>query len=380
MKNKFYAKFIAVLFFSMFFTCAYCIDSVRKDIKVGIIINADSFTAANTKDFFITDSTGKNLKLTKGNVKLSFDGKNLTAGKYSLSLPVRIDSKNGLIFADKKAYRGYLTVNKSGNKINVINILPVDDYLKGVLPKEAPTSWKIETLKAQAVISRTYLLANLNKHSAQGFDLCSTTHCQVYGGAEGETVPSNTAVVKTKNEVLTFDGKLANTFFHANCAGHTEDPKYVWGLSTTPAYLLGVKCGYCSGTPHSNWESSIDESFIIKKLETAGHKVGAIQSIKIKDKTKAGMAKEIEIKHSKGTLVMNANKFRLAVDAWQVKSVTLESIKKQGNKFVFKGSGWGHKVGLCQWGAKGMGDAGKTYKQILAHYYPKTKLEKVVYK
>ncbi|MCL2390188.1 MAG: SpoIID/LytB domain-containing protein [Endomicrobia bacterium] len=373
--------FFTLLFFSLFFSYAYSVDAVRKEIRIGIILNTGSFTVANTAEFYITDSSGKKLKLTKGNARLSYDGKNLcVGGQYFLSLPVKIHSNNGIIFADKKAYRGYITVNKSGQKINVINVLSVEDYLKGVLPKEAGSSWNIETLKAQAVISRTYMLANFNRHSAQGFDLCSTTHCQVYGGAEGETLSCNTAVVQTKAEVLTYDGKLAQTVFHANCAGHTEDPKYVWNWNATPDYLAGVKCGYCGNTPHSNWEVALDGDFIMKKLESSGYKLGAIKSIKVKGTTKAGSAKEIEIKHAKGTLTLNAYKFRLAVDAWKIKSVTFESIKKQDGKFIFKGKGWGHKVGLCQWGAKGMGDAGKTYKKILKHYYPGTKLEKIEYK
>jgi stage II sporulation protein D len=370
-----------MFFCNLFFSYAYCAAGAGEEIKIGIILNADSFTAANVSEFYITDSAGKKLKLTKGKVRLSYDGKTISAGgKYSLSLPVEIRGGNNIIFADKKAYRGYITVRAYGKKINVINVLSIEDYTKGVLPKEASASWNMEALKAQAVISRTYTLANLNKHSSQGFDLCSTTHCQVYGGAQEEALSCNTAVVYTKGEVLTYGGKLAQTVFHANCAGHTEDPKYVWGWKDSPAYLSGIKCKYCAGSPHSRWETALDEDFITKKLESAGYKTGSVKSVKIKGKTKAGSAKEIEIKSANGTIVMNAYKFRLAVDAWKIKSVTFESIKKRDGKFVFKGKGWGHKVGLCQWGAKGMGDAGKSYKQILEYYYPKTKLEKTEYK
>lgn len=374
--RRFFAVFISMLFF---IAHAYALNPVRKDIRVGIILNADSFVAASTDDFTVVDADKRRFKLSKGMVKLSSVEGGLLIGKSKLVLPVKIESK-GIIFANKKPYRGYLTVNKTGkDKINIINVLPVEDYIKGVLPKEASPGWHIESLKAQAAISRTYTLANFNKHSSQGFDMCSTTHCQVYGGAGVEAVSCNKAVSATKREVLTYNEKLAQTVFHANCGGHTEDPKYVWNwTASTPEYLKGVKCTYCSGAPHAAWEKGIDEKVIRDKL--AAYNVGKIRSIKVKNVTPAGSAKEIEIVHSKGTLMMNAYKFRLAVDAWQIRSTAFDGIKKHGEQFIFKGKGWGHKVGLCQWGAKGMADSGKKYKQILQHYYPKTKLEKAVYK
>ena len=355
------------------------LNPVNKNIRVGIIINTDSFSAAATDDFYIKGEDGRKFKLTKGMVKISLSKDGLLIGNYAVNLPVKIESSNGIIFADKKPYRGFLYVNKSGNKINVINVLSIEDYIKGVLPKEASAGWGIEALKAQAVISRTYTLSNITKHSKQGFDMCDTTHCQVYGGAAVEALSCNKAVSATKGNVLSYDGKFAQTVFHANCGGHTEDPKYVWNWSgETPAYLKGIKCGYCDNAPHANWEKSIAESFIREKL--SGYNVGKIASIKIKDVTPAGSAQKVVIKHGKGTLEMNAYKFRLAVDAWQIRSTTFDDIKKESGNFIFKGRGWGHKVGLCQWGAKGMADKGKKYKSILSHYYPKTKIEKIKYK
>jgi stage II sporulation protein D len=122
----------------------------------------------------------------------------------------------------------------------------------------------------------------------------------------------------------------------------------------------------------------LDESFIREQL--SDNNVGKIKNIKIKGKTSAGAAKKLKIIHSKGEVTLNAYQFRLAVDAWQIKSHAFDFIKTDGDKFYFKGRGWGHKVGLCQWGAKGMAEKGKTYKEILAHFYPGTKIKKVVYK
>ncbi|MDR1926266.1 MAG: SpoIID/LytB domain-containing protein, partial [Endomicrobium sp.] len=304
--------------------------------------------------------------------------KGVQINKHILSLPIKIEPSDGIIFANAKPYRGYLILKKSGDKINVINVLLIEDYIKGVLPKEVSCDWPIETLKVQAVISRTYSIANLNKHSAQGFNMCSTTHCQVYGGAGVETASCNKAVLLTQYEILTFGGQFAQTVFHANCGGHTEDPQYVWNWENTPSYLRGVKCGYCKKMPNTNWEKSLDERFIREKLSK--NNIGKIKKIKVKEKTPIGCAKNLKIVHSKGKLLLNAYQFRLAVDAWQIKSHFFDSIKKDGNKFHFKGRGWGHKVGLCQCGAKVMGEKGKDYKDILFHFYPGTILEKVTYK
>jgi len=362
----------------LLFLPLYGAQSVNKTVKTGIILNARSFTAACNDEFYVT-AAGRKFKLSKGMVNISAAGDNsVMMEKYKIPLPLKIESSKGIVFANGNAYRGYFTVVKAGKKINVINVLDIEDYIKGVLPKEAGPDWPLEALKAQAVISRTYTAANLGRHAADGFDMCNTTHCQVYGGAGAESLSCNKAVAETYGEVVTYEGKFAQTVFHANCGGHTEDPKYVWGWTqATPEYLKGVKCGYCGGDTHFRWEKTLDESFIREKL--SAYKIGKIKSIKVKGVTPAGSAKEIQIVHSKGTFTMNAYKFRTAVDAWQIKSTTFDGIKKDGDKFTFKGRGWGHKVGLCQWGAKGMAEKGKKYKYILEYYYPKTKIEKIEY-
>lgn len=372
-------KIFVICFILLFFTPAGYAYTAKKNIRVGIITDAVSFSVAATDEFVITGADGRKFRLTKGMAVIAVCEGGFKMGKFTVKPPLKIESSNGIIFANKKAYRGFLTAGKFNSKAVVVNVLTVEDYLKGVLPKEASPGWGAEALKTQAVISRTYTLANMGKHEGMGFDMCNTTHCQVYGGAAWEALSTNMAVSATKNEVLTYDGKLAQTVFHASCGGHTEDPRYVWNWSAnTPVYLRGVKCGYCANAPHAYWEKVLDESFVRRKLSKYG--VGKIKSIGIKGVTPAGSAREIAIKHGKGTLEMNAYKFRLAVDAWQIRSTTLDSVKKNGDKIRFKGRGWGHKVGLCQWGAKGMADKGKKYKDILEYYYPKTKVQKVKYR
>ncbi|MDR1943023.1 MAG: SpoIID/LytB domain-containing protein [Endomicrobium sp.] len=368
---------LKILFFSisLFFSNSYALDNVQKNIRIGIVLDEMSVTIGSSRNFFVYDSSGKKLKLTKGTVNISCSQRSARIGKYDLSLPLRIEPLNGVIFVNSKPYRGYLVLKKSGKKMNVINVLDIEDYIKGVLPKEVSCDWHAEALKAQAVISRTYVISNLNRHSAQGFDLCSTTHCQVYGGLGAETKKTNHAVLETNGKVLTYLGKPAQTVFHASCGGHTEDPKYIWGWKETPPYLKGVKCRYCRNSPHAKWAQVLDKNFLENKL-----KIGKIKNIKIKGKTPFGAAKELEITHSNGKCILNGYEFRLGVDAWKIKSHFLNSIKIKNDKICFKGKGWGHKAGLCQHGAKGMAEKGKTYSTILYHFYPGTKIETVDYK
>ncbi|MDR1259904.1 MAG: SpoIID/LytB domain-containing protein [Endomicrobium sp.] len=379
MKNKIFS--VSVIIIITLFMCnnTYSFNFVEKNINIGIIINTSSFMVECSKNFFITDVLNKKLSFDQGTIRIFCVEKNTYVNEHILTLPIKIESLDEIIFIESKPYRGYFIVKESNDsKLNVINVLSIEDYIKGVLPKEIGSDWELEALKAQAVISRTYAISNLNKHLSQGFDLCSTTHCQVYGGAGVETDTCNKALLLTQHEFLTYNRKFANTVFHANCGGHTENPKYIWNWKIVPPYLKGVKCYYCKNAPYTNWEKTLDESFIRKKLLN-NNNIGKIKNIKIIDKTNIGTAKKIEILHSNGKLILNAYKFRLIVDAWQIKSHSFYSIKNYNNKFNFKGKGWGHKVGLCQWGAKFMAEKGKNYRDILYYFYPGTKISKIIY-
>ncbi|MDR0724293.1 MAG: SpoIID/LytB domain-containing protein [Endomicrobium sp.] len=367
---------ILIILLYIIFPCKslYALEIRNKNVDIGICINVSSASIGCSKSFIILDIFGKKLKFSKGVVNLDCTSKGIKINKYTLKAPVKIIPSNDVVFVNSKPYLGQLTIQKSKNKMTVINVLPIEEYLKGVVPKEVSALWPIEALKAQAVISRTYTIANLNKHKDQGFNLCSTTHCQVYGSLSCQAHSTNQAVKETNKEVLTYEDKVIQAVFHATCGGRTDSPKYVWNWQDVPPYLKGVKCGYCHNAPYKTWEQILDERYIDEKL-----KIGKIKKIKIKGKTQAKAAKELEITHSKGKLSLSAYKFRTLIGTWKIKSHTFDSIKVKDDRIYFKGKGWGHKVGLCQEGAKGMAEKGKTYKKILIYFYPKTKIETINY-
>lgn len=372
---------IITLFFLLFFIPVHIFADlkVKETVTVGILFDIESLNIASDKKYSIKNSE-KTLNLSEGNINLRILGDKIIVGKYNLKLPVKITS-DSYILVNKVIYRGNILIRLSKNgKLNIINVLNIEDYLKGVLPKEASASWDIEALKVQAVISRSYAVKNLNRHIAENFNVCPTVHCQVYGGASAENEKCNKAIADTQGQVLMFDGEIAQTVFHASCGGYTEDPKYVWDWKNeTPDYLKGRKDKYCSDSPHNKWTCALSETTIRKKLLAAGYKIENIKDITLSGKTDGNAKEFVIIKHKEGKLKLKAYKFRLAVDSGLIKSAMIKNIKRKGTDFIFSGRGWGHRVGLCQCGAQAMAEKGFSYKKILQYYYPKTEIKNIEY-
>lgn len=370
--------FIIVIQFLFSFVNLYA-KGYGEYIKVGILSNQKQLTLASDKNYSLIYNN-KKYSLSAGKINIKISNKEAIFLNGTYKLPVKFVSTKCFVINDK-IYRGNIIIDASSNgKINVINELKIEDYLKGILPKEANASWNLETLKAQAVISRSYALKNLGKHSKEGYDVCSSVHCQVYGGASCEHKHCNKAIYDTAGEVIFYKDKIAQTLFHAACGGHTEDPKYVWQWKIqTPEYLKGRKDPYCKNNPHSNWTATVPELQIRQKLISSGYKIGKINKILTSGTTKGKAVKDFIIVHSKGRTKINSYTFRLTVNPDTIKSTMITSIKYKNKSFVFKGNGWGHKVGLCQWGAKVMGDKKFSYKEILKFYYPATTIRKITY-
>jgi len=278
-------------------------------------------------------------------------------------------SSSKSIKVNKRSYRGSIEVKKSGKrKLTVINIIDIEKYLCGVIKMEISPRWPKESVKAQVIAARTFALKNRGKHKDEGFDICSTVNCQVYGGVTAEDKVSNKYVNETRGEVMTYRGQLINSSFHGICGGMTEEPKNVWNGGKTIPYLRSVRCNFCKNAPGFNWEKKIPLYKIREKLQAAGVEVGKIRSLMVLRKTRTGRASKIRVTGSKGTEVVTAGKIRSLLGTNVIKS-TMFTLQKKGNNIVFKGKGWGHGVGMCQEGARGMAKKGYTYKQILKYYY-----------
>lgn len=205
------------------------------------------------------------------------------AGREVLFVPAR--NVPGFLVKGNK-YRGDMKAIPSswGNGITLINVLPMEDYLKGVVPSEIVPSWRMDAIKAQAVAARTYATYHRNGYRSSGYDVTDDTRTQVYRGFSAETAATNRAVSETAGEVVTYAGKPIDALFHSSGGGFTENSENVWG-SVIP-YLRGVK-EESSTYLMTPWKKTMTMASFTKSLENAGYKIGDLKSIKLSHLKKA---------------------------------------------------------------------------------------------
>lgn len=283
---------------------------------------------------------------------------------------------SGFIQVNHTPYRGNIAILKRTG-LTVVNHVLVEDYLYGVVPKEMPPSWNAEALRAQSVAARTFALKNRKRHSAEGFDLCSTSHCQVYEGMSAETRTTTAAVDSTHGEVLFYKGAIMDALFHTDSGGMTESSEYVWGSSVP--YLRSVAEVQMQTQP---WNRTVSMSEFVQKLEKNGRAIGTLKEVRLSpltvgkgssDRSPSGRVRSAEFVGTKGRITLSGNDLR---STFSLPS-TLFSIRVGKTDINFSGYGSGHGLGLSQWGAQALADKGKSYKDILFHYYTDVTLEKL---
>lgn len=292
-------------------------------------------------------------------------------------LVIRPAAKAGELSLDGRRYRGALELRHKGGGLTAVNIVPIDGYLRSVVPEEMPVDWPAEAIKAQSVAARSFALASRGRHASEGYDLCTTTHCQLYTGTAAEKSASNAAIKATRGEVLTYGGKPIEALFHTDSGGMTENSEAVWG-SHVP-YLRAAKDTPAKTMP---WTKTISRADLERKLAAKGHDIGKVRSIALsplaigraaKDRTASGRVKTMTVKGTKGTATLSGTTWRSLLG---LKS-TLFDAKLAKDMVTFTGYGSGHGLGISQWGAERMATRGASYADILHHYYTGTKLQQL---
>lgn len=345
-------------------------------VEIAILSDVNRVSISGEKELKII-SKDKTVNFSAGNYSATVVEDGLKIGKKNFGSRVEIIS-SGFLKVNGRGYRGSLIlIKKAKSRFTVVNRVELEQYLYGVMKPEISPDWPEATLKAQAVISRTYALKNLNKHSTEGFNLCDTVHCQVYTGLSGESVRTNQAVDATRGEILIYDDEPIDAFFHSTCGGYTDKPSNVWGSANDPEYLEGVKCKFCEDAPRYYWEHTLSKRKIASVLRKKGYPIEVVKKIEVYKKGNGGRISKLGITGDRGKkYILLANQFRIFFNPENQRSAFVE-IKAYRDAYQFKGKGWGHGVGLCQWGARGMGLKGYSYEEILKYYYPGTKLKKV---
>ncbi len=315
----------------------------------------------------IKDIRNNELKIEVKMSKILVNG-----NSYGSEMYFRNDA-GGFFKIGKYKYRGDLKIVFK-EKLYFINCLDIEEYIRGVLPNEISPKWHIEVIKAQAVAARTFAYYIMYNNKDQIYDLKDDTYSQVYRGSINENKNFNTAIEQTRGQILTFRGELIQAFFHSACGGHTESADKVWGRALS--YLKGVPCSYCASSPHYRWESSFTEKEIISKLKVKKYIFEGIRSIRPASRSSSGRWIQVKVIGKQKTVILKGNEFRILLGIKKLRS-TKFSLQKHGNKFLIRGKGWGHGVGLCQWGAKTKAEKGNKYYQILRYYYRGTTLKSI---
>ncbi|WP_221090018.1 SpoIID/LytB domain-containing protein [Deinococcus aquaedulcis] len=266
-----------------------------------------------------------------------------------------------------RSYRGGLHLRAENGKVQGINVVDVEDYLRGVVPAEMPASWPPAALAAQAVVARTYVAARLNP--AAPYDTCATESCQVYPGVSAEKPQTDAAVNATRAQVVAYGGRAASTYFSSDSGGFTASSAEVWG--TALPYLNAKADPFSAGGPRARWRVEVPQNRVQALAGEYGVRT-PLKSVAVSRVSESGRPLEITLIASGGTVKLagaRAGGFIRALGAPGTR-VTLAGL----NPLVIEGSGAGHGVGLSQYGALGLAKAGYTHLHVLGFYYPGTSL------
>lgn len=273
---------------------------------------------------------------------------------------IKIGSISGEFFIGGINYRGNIEVWKDGRGLYVINELPLEEYVRSVVLSETANGWEMEALKAQAVIARTYAAKHISRNNGSLYHLTSSTIHQLYRGDKTNKRVAY-AVMKTEAEVLTYRGDIIEAFYHSTSGGRTELPEEVFGKEIP---YLGSVASDSSLSPYHTWQRELGIEEIQRALG-----INDLKDIRIETYTETGRVREISLIKESGTVAMAAKEFRKVI-GWKQLPSTWFSVRRNGNTFYFDGRGYGHGVGLCQWGSQKMAKEGMSYREILSHYYP----------
>ena len=367
-------KFLLVIAFAVLFVAAKVEAAWQPEIRIGILSGVQSVNLQMSMPGVVVDAADNTKVLRKVEA-----GENFSVALASMkadAIEIRGDNiqlTDLQITINGKKYFGGARINKTNGSLTVINIVPAEEYLRGVVPNEMPISFDAEALKAQTVAARTFMLKNRGRHSAEGYDLCATNHCQLYNGFE-DVASTNKAISDTWGMVIVLKDALVDANFHTDSGGMTENITDVWG--TKAPHLISVKELETKTQP---WKVEIPAQDFAARISGS---LGDLNEIKLStleigkeaaDRTKSGRVKFAVVVGSAKTVQVSGGDLRTKFSL----PSTLFDIKLQNGTVTFEGYGKGHGVGMSQYGAQAYAKSGWDYKKILAHYYTGTELKKL---
>ena len=339
----------------------------------------------------LTHASHKPCRIEAGKGCTIFDSDHKLLFKSSKALALKISSQQGGICINGRGYphrqiefapltTGIIKVNAIGyrggivckvvanGKLLVTNVLPLEEYLLGVVGAEMPLSWPAAALQAQAIIARTYALYQKLNGRQRHFDVYDTTASQVYQGTTHENKQARAIIQSTRGMVLFYQNSIFKAFFHSTCGGHTANARQVFAYADISP-LGGRQCPYCRASPYYQWEYRADIARLHRLMLDLKLKLPFV-GMAIHKQDRHGRVLTIQIYFGKGRrTTIPASIIRRHLGNSKIRS-TLFTIAPAENGILFCGKGWGHGVGLCQFGAKIMAAKGCNALEILQFYYP----------
>jgi stage II sporulation protein D len=320
-----------------------------------VTLTGDGLSVGDDADDARFEPLGDRAKVTLVNGRLEVDGKPQPREALRFRAGVA-----GTLTALGTRVHGDVVVLRGKSKLVAVNVLPLEEYLVGVLGSEMPKSFPLEALKAQAVAARTYALNKKLEQFGEPFHLGSSVISQVYRGLEVEDPKTREAVEATRGLVLTYQLQPIEAYFHSSCGGRTESGADALGRDLP--YLKPVDCP-CGTLPASHWSLTLEPSELSSLFKKAS-------GLKVQGRTRTGRVKRVMV----GSRSVDAVTFRERIGYMRLKSLDFE-VEQAKDGYRIEGRGFGHGAGLCQWGARVYAEKGWGFEKILQHYYPGTELQ-----
>jgi stage II sporulation protein D len=293
-------------------------------------------------------------------------GRGVSLNQWQAQQIIIEPSGDGYVWIGDTWYRGRTRLLRQGSGVSAINLINLEQYLYSVVGGEAFPTWPAEALKAQAVAARTYAIYKASTSGNRFYDLDTTTNTQVYKGLNSEYVSTHEAVNSTLGQVMSYKGKTIMAVFHSSSGGHTENVEDVW--SSRLPYLRGV-VDYDQQSPVFQWNISFTSSQLTNRIGG----IGTIRSLVPEKTTPLGRILTMKAIGSRGSKRLTGSQIREALDLRS----TLFTVSRANGSFEIDGRGYGHGIGLSQWGAYSLALEGVNYQEILAHYYQNASLTQV---
>ncbi|NEP15909.1 MAG: SpoIID/LytB domain-containing protein [Leptolyngbya sp. SIO4C1] len=343
------------------------------DMRVAISNGAEAVDIGSSTPGILRDASGEAIYQLPQLQRITVDAENgeleLTDGQadFAESRAFWLEpSADGFVWIDDRWYRGRVLVVPSEAGLMAINYVDLEHYLYSVVGSEMPSSWPQAALQAQAVAARSYALYHRDRATGRLYDMGGTQAWQVYRGLSGEAPSTISAVQATAGQVLTYGGRIIEAVFHSSSGGYTENSEEVW--SSAVPYLKSVE-DFDQDAPVYRWQAV----FSIEDISARLPGIGQVQELKIIERSASGRVKYIEVIGDEGGQMLKGSELRRALGLRSTKFEVLAT----ADGFEINGYGFGHGIGLSQWGAHGMAQRGQGYDTILNHFYQGTALARV---